>query len=141
MRGTLAWAASAFFALVLVAGGAAAEDAPSGSYQDTCSDISMDGHTLNATCRTFDQDENQTSLPYANSCVGVVSNVDGVLACTGPTGSYALTCRNASVSGNTLTAECQRRDGTTYVESSVEFSGFQHPVTNCDGQLVDRPDC
>ena len=140
MRIILGWIASAFLGLTLFAAAAAAQDAPSGSYQETCSNISMDDHTLNATCRTFDGHENQTSLPFAESCVGVISNVNGVLACTGPTGSYALTCRDASVSGRTLSASCQRIDGS-YTESSVEFSGFQHPVTNCDGQLVDRPDC
>ena len=140
MNRLLGLAASATVALALATGPAVAEDPPAGSYQQTCTGISMDGHTLRATCRTFDQSENQTELPFANSCVGVVSNVDGVLACTGPTGSYHLTCRDAHVEGSTVSASCQKTDGS-YMESSTSFSGFQHPVTNCDGQLVDRPDC
>ena len=117
-----------------------ANAAPSGSYEQTCSDIRMDGSTLHANCTTFDQSSNATSLPFAESCVGVISNVNGVLACTGPTGSYAETCSDASVSGQTLSATCRKIDQSE-MQSSVTFSGFQHPVTNCDGQLVNRSSC
>ena len=113
---------------------------PAGSYQQTCSDIRMEGSTLHASCLTFDQHSHDTSLAFADSCVGVISNVNGVLACTGPVGSYAETCRDAMVSGQTLSATCRKRDQSE-MQSSVTFSGFQHPVTNCDGQLVDRPNC
>lgn len=138
MRKYFGFLAVAALAATAIVGTAIAQ--PSGSYQETCSDIRMEGDTLHATCMTFDQQPNETSLQFPNSCVGVISNVDGVLACTGPVGSYAETCTDASVSGQTLTATCRKIDGSM-MESSVEFSGFQHPVTNCDGQLVDRPDC
>ena len=127
---------------VMLAGGlsAQAQSAPAGSYQDTCQNISMDGRTLQATCKRFDGSMNRTNLPYANSCVGTVSNVNGVLACTGPTGSYAQTCHDAQVEDGVLSATCQRRDGS-WTRTHVRFQGFQHPVTNCDGQLVNSSSC
>lgn len=127
-------------AALAIAATAQAQGVPSGSYQQTCTNARMNGETLSATCKTFSGATNSTSLPFANSCVGVISNVDGNLACTGPTGSYARTCRSASVSGQTLSATCQKIDGS-WMKSSTGFSGFQHPVTNCNGQLVDRPNC
>ena len=114
--------------------------APAGSYQQTCTNITMNGETLSASCKTFSGSVKSTSLPFADSCVGVISNVDGNLACTGPTGSYARTCKSATVSGVTISASCQKVDGS-WMNSSSGFSGFQHPVTNCNGQLVDRPNC
>lgn len=132
-------AAAAAFAMAISAAGTA-QAAPSGSYEQTCTNIGMNGDTLTATCKTFSGSMNSTSLPFATSCVGVISNVDGNLACTGPTGSYALTCQNASVSGDKLTASCKRINGS-WMTSTTRFSGFQHPVTNCDGTLVDRPTC
>ena len=139
MRGFLMAAAAA--AMVgLLGGGAQAQSLPPGSYKDTCTNASMDGETLKATCKRFDGSTNKTDLPFASSCVGTISNVNGILVCTGPTGSFARTCHNASVEGHILTATCQKRDGS-WTRSSTSFSGFQHPVTNCDGQLVDRPNC
>lgn len=127
---------------VMLVGGlsAQAQGVPSGSYTETCSNIQMDGRTLQANCKRFDGSMNKTELPFANSCVGTISNVNGVLACTGPTGSYAQTCHDAQVEDGVLSATCQRRDGS-WTRSHVRFQGFQHPVTNCDGQLVNRKSC
>jgi len=113
---------------------------PAGSYQQTCSNIALNGETLSASCTRFDGSQNNTELPFATSCVGIISNVDGNLVCTGATGSFARTCKNSSVANNTLSATCQKVDGS-WVPSSTSFSGFQHPVTNCNGQLVDKPNC
>lgn len=117
-----------------------ADNLPPGSYKDTCSSISLNGETLKATCKRFNGSSNKTELPFATSCVGIISNVDGNLVCTGPTGSFARTCRNMVVSNDILSATCQRRNGS-WQESHTSFSGFQHPVTNCDGNLVDKPKC
>lgn len=133
---------AAAVAVALLAGGFAVQAAelPPGSYKDTCQNATMDGETLKASCKRFDGSMNSTDLPFADSCVGIISNVNGILVCTGPTGSYARTCHDAKVEDHILTATCQRRDGS-WTRSSTSFSGFQHPVTNCDGQLVDRPNC
>lgn len=113
---------------------------PPGSYQETCSNIVVSGETLSATCKTFSGQSNKTELPFATTCVGNISNVNGVLVCTGATGSFARTCRDASIANAKLTANCQKIDGSWMV-SSTTYSGFQHQVTNCNGQLVDKPNC
>jgi len=115
---------------------------PDGSYQATCTNITLNGETLTASCTRFDGSKNNTELPFATSCVGNVSNVDGNLVCTGATGSFARTCKDASIANNKLTATCQKSDGSwSATPSTISYSGYQHQVTNCNGQLVDSPDC
>lgn len=126
--------------ITLCTGAAFAGTLPPGSYTQTCSNASLNGETLTATCKRFDGSSKQTELPFATSCVGSISNIDGNLACSAPTGSYARTCKNSRVEGHMLYATCQRINGS-WKDSSTSFSGFQHPVTNCDGNLVDRPNC
>lgn len=127
--------------LALFAVPALASNAPAGSYQKTCSNISYDGTTLSATCRTMAGANNQTSLAFPASCQGDVGNVNGILACTGPVGSYALTCNSISVSGNTLSANCQKRDGSWIPAKLSGFQGFQGDVTNCNGTLQNGGTC
>ena len=112
-----------------------AQPAPAGSYQKTCSGISVSGTTLNASCKTFSGQSMQTNLPYYASCVGDIGNINGTLACAGPNGSYALTCTNATVSGNTLSATCRKKDQTPVQTSLPGFQGFQGNISNCDGKL------
>lgn len=112
-----------------------AQSAPAGSYQKTCSGISVSGTTLNATCKTFNQQNMQTTLPYFASCVGDIGNINGTLACAGPNGSYALTCTGATVTGNTLSATCKKKDQTPVQTSLPGFQGFQGNISNCDGKL------
>jgi hypothetical protein len=118
---------------------ALAQSPPSGSYQKTCTGASMSGTTLNATCTTFSGSSSKTSLPFATSCVGDIGNINGVLACAGPNGSYSLTCKNATVSGTTLSATCQRIDGSWVPASLPNFQGFQGNISNCDGKLQNGP--
>lgn len=131
MLGSMAITATA----VLGLSAGQAQQAPAGSYQKTCSNIAVSGTTLNASCKTFNQQSMQTSLPYFASCVGDIGNINGTLACAGPNGSYALTCTNATVSGNTLSATCRKRDQTPVQTSLPGFQGFQGNVSNCDGKL------
>jgi len=128
--GTLA---AAMLALGISA--ALAQPAPAGSYQKTCSDISVSGTTLNASCRTFSGQAMTTSLPYYASCVGDIGNINGTLACAGPNGSYALTCTDATVKGDTLTARCKKKNGEIVDSSLKGFQGFQGDISNCDGKL------
>jgi len=108
---------------------------PAGSYQKTCSNISVSGTTLNATCKTFNQQNMKTSLPYYASCVGDIGNINGTLACAGPNGSYALTCTDATVKGNTLTANCRKKNQQVVPAGLPGFQGFQGNISNCDGKL------
>jgi hypothetical protein len=122
-------------AALLAFGISAALAAPAGSYEKTCTDISVSGTTLNATCKTFNQQPMKTSLPYYASCVGDIGNINGTLACAGPNGSYALTCEDATVKGDTLTARCKKINGQ-FVDSALKgFQGFQGDISNCDGKL------
>ncbi|MBI3705712.1 MAG: hypothetical protein HY244_18105 [Rhizobiales bacterium] len=114
---------------------AQAQSAPAGSYQKTCTGISVSGTTLNASCKTFSGQSMQTNLPYYASCVGDIGNINGTLACAGPNGSYALTCTNATVSGNTLSASCKKINGQMQQTSLPGFQGFQGNISNSDGQL------
>ena len=123
------------FALAFGTLAAQAQQAPAGSYQKTCSNVSVSGTTLNATCKTFNQQENKTDLPYFASCVGDIGNINGTLACAGPNGSYALTCENATVKGNTLSASCKKINGQMENTSLANFQGFQGNISNCDGKL------
>jgi hypothetical protein len=132
----LVWGSVALVAMaVLGVSAGQAQQAPAGSYQKTCSGISVSGTTLNATCKTFNQQNMQTNLPFFASCVGDIGNINGTLACAGPNGSYALTCTDATVKGNTLSATCKKKDQTPVQTSLPGFQGFQGNINNCDGKL------
>lgn len=120
---------------------ALADSAPPGSYQKTCSDISYDGTTLKAQCKTMQGAPMAASLAYPTSCIGDIGNINGVLACAGPNGSYAMTCRNMMVQGTTLSGECQKRDQSWIRASLANFQGFHGDITNCDGMLQNGGTC
>jgi hypothetical protein len=54
---------------------------PGGSYQQSCTDTSLNGNTLAATCRTRKQRAQRTSLANVDRCVGDIANIDGKLRC------------------------------------------------------------
>ncbi len=112
---------------------------PTGSYTKTCSGITMSGDTLQASCTRMDGSKAQTELPFASSCVGDIGNVNGVLACAGPNGSYSITCTGISVSGNTLNATCRTKAGQMVPATLPGFQGFQGNISNCDGKLQNGP--
>ncbi|MEW5729937.1 MAG: CVNH domain-containing protein [Pseudomonadota bacterium] len=128
-------------AAVLYSLPALAANPPAGSYQKTCSNIGFDGTTLTASCRTMGGQMVQTSLQFPQSCIGDVGNINGILACTGPSGSYALTCKGMAVSGTTLAGQCQKRDGSWIPASLSNFQGFQGDITNCNGTLQNGGTC
>ena len=59
-----------------------AQALPPGSYQQSCSNIGMQGSTLSAVCRATDGRGVQTALNVAN-CVGDIGNNNGQLQCNG----------------------------------------------------------
>lgn len=126
----------AVLALAVLAGTTAfAQTPPPGSFQKTCSGASVTGTTLKASCKTFQGASIPASLDYASGCVGDIGNVNGVLVCTGAVGSFSLTCKDATVSGHTLSATCQKKDGSWIPASLPNFQGFQGNISNCDGKL------
>lgn len=75
---------SSIVAVALAAGFAVVAPAsaqPSGSYRDSCEDISAGTNTLRALCRTEDGEWNRTRLEGYASCTGDIANDDGRLVC------------------------------------------------------------
>jgi hypothetical protein len=106
----------------------AAQSAPSGSYQQSCRNVGMEGSTLYASCRSINGQWQSASLPDFQRCAGDIGNDNGTLRCDMrrneyqpapqanwqngvPGGSYAQTCRDIRTNGNTLEATCDTGSG------------------------------
>ncbi|SRR5579859_734190 len=74
-------------ALALILGGtakpAAAQQAPSGSYQQTCRNIGVQGSTLYAECMDTNRNWQSSQLRDYDRCNGEIQNLNGSLQCTG----------------------------------------------------------
>src|ERR1700743_526745 len=112
--------AAVIISLGLTVRPALAQDAnPSGSYQQTCTDISVDKDTLIAKCQDAKGKPHATKLSNYAKCSTDIENKKGNLACAHsehsapgvPTGSYTETCKNNQMKGSTLHAVCQSADG------------------------------
>jgi len=84
-----------------------------------------------------------STLLIFNTCTSPASNVDGYLSCnrgpqTPPPGSYTQTCTNPTFDGTSLTAQCEREDGTLANPSSIpnvancSSISNQHGILSCD---------
>lgn len=137
---------------------------PPGSYADTCRNIYMQGDQLVAECQKRNGDWRRTSLDDADRCRGGIVNIDGRLACGGdngygygrddrgyrggyyrdrggwqggyPPGDYVQTCRNISMQGNQLVAECQKRNGDWRRTSLDNVDLCTDQIVNNDGRLI-----
>lgn len=124
--------------------------APSGSYQQSCRGINMNGNMLSAQCTNSSGAPVFSSLD-TNSCRGRdISNDNGYLRCGSgggpvpptpprptqpPSGSYQQSCRGISMSGNTLRAQCTNEQGRP-VSSSLDLNGCRgKEVYNDNGYL------
>lgn len=58
-------------------------DGPSGSYENTCTNIRMDGYTLKASCQRNNGSWRWTELDNAYDCDGHIANFNGRLVCRG----------------------------------------------------------
>ena len=64
-----------------------AQNQPTGSYSQSCSDIKVTNNTLTASCRKLDGGYNKTSLTKLDNCLnsismyGDIGNIDGNLIC------------------------------------------------------------
>ena len=129
---------------------------PPGTYVDTCRNIYMQGNQLVAECQKRNGDWRRTSLANADQCNGGIVNLDGRLACGGdngynggynqgnyrrgwqnglPPGDYVQTCRNISMNGDRLQAECQERDGD-WRRTSLDNADRCNGIANDNGRLV-----
>ena len=125
---------------------------PRSDYQQTCRNIYMDGDRLVAECQERDGDWHRTSLDDAFRCRGEIHNINGNLTCGGgdsddwrdrrrwrnglPPGDYAQTCRNISLNGDRLYAECQKRNGHWHRTSLEDIDRCSGPIANDNGNLV-----
>jgi hypothetical protein len=139
--------------------------APAGSYQQTCTNIRTRGAVLTASCATYSGQRVRSSLAFA-SCRGTdIGNINGQLTCVRsgngygrgrghrgwgrggrynngynngslPAGSYQQSCSNASMSGTTLTANCQAANGGT-MTSYLDITQCRptDDIGNLNGQL------
>jgi hypothetical protein len=110
--------------------GASAQNAPSGSYQQSCRNVGVDGSTLYANCQNSNGDWQSARLSDYQRCGGDIGNDNGTLRCDMrnnnyqpiaqnnnwqngvPSGSYAQTCRDIRTNGSTLEASCDTGSGS-----------------------------
>jgi len=123
---------------------AAAQNPPSGSYQQTCQDASVSTvngtSVLTATCETTTGLWMQSQLVDYTQCQGEPANLDGTLACniggSPPAGSYTQTCRNEWWDQGTLNAECQTLSGVWQQTQLANAGQCQQAPSNLDGTLA-----
>jgi hypothetical protein len=139
-----------FLAMIILLGCAAgishAQEAnPAGSYQQTCSDISVKKGTLYAKCQDAQGKSHSAKLSHYEKC-SEIANKDGKLECAGgekaatpspsqPGGSYTDSCRNIHMKGATLHAVCKSLDGRELPTSLKEANRCAEGVANINGIL------
>ena len=111
-------------ALCFAASGVRAQS-PS-SFQNSCSNITISGTTLRASCRRIDGTYDSTSIQ-----INGIEKKNGSLQVTGASpSSYQKTCRDIGVNGDVLAATCKKIDGSWQL-SSVQVPG----IANINGVL------
>lgn len=137
-----------FLAIMLLLGcaaglSAAQETNPAGSYQQTCSDVSVKKGTLYAKCQDAKGKSHSAKLFHFEKCSDI-ANKNGKLECAGeekaaapsqPGGSYADSCRNIQMKGSTLHAVCKSLDGRELPTSLKDANRCAEGVANINGIL------
>lgn len=132
-------------ALGLIGGLAAAQAAnPAGSYQQSCSDISVKKGTLYAKCKDEKGKGHSAKLSSYEKCSDI-ANKNGSLVCAAaaesgtasgvPAGSYQQTCKDIQLKGNTLRAVCKDHTGRDTATVLREVNRCAQGVVNLDGFL------
>ncbi len=139
MRYVLTVGALAVTAILCTPGTSKAQGIPPGSYHDTCKDVSLNGDTLNAQCRSNAGHWHATAIHQFARCVGDITNNDGNLRCEKggqpPAGSYRESCQDIRVRFDTLYARCKNRDGRWQDATLEGFSRCGADIGNVDGRL------
>jgi len=124
--------------------GVAQEATPPGSYQQTCSDISVKKGNLYATCRDDKGKTHSAKLSHYEKCSDIM-NKNGSLHCSAgvgeggspslPRGSYTESCRDVTMKGNTLHAVCKSVDGHEASAMLRDANRCVQGVANINGVL------
>lgn len=147
--------------VLLIPATAAAQQAPGGTYLQTCRDVGVRGSTLYATCQNTSSGWQSSELRDFQGCSSDIQNINGNLQCTmgsyggydrdrggdrnrdrdhrgdndrAPRGSYIQSCQNISVSGHTLQASCQKRNGN-FRQTSLRSYNRCGDIVNNNGRL------
>ena len=138
-----------FFAITILLGStsrpsAAQEANPAGSYQQTCSDISVKKGNLYAKCQDTKGKTHSAKVSHYEKC-SEITNKNGKLECSGggddggassqPRGSYTDSCRNIQMKGTTLHAVCKSLDGRELPTSLKDANRCSEGVANINGIL------
>jgi hypothetical protein len=114
---------------------------PAGSWMLSCTNASMKGSVLRATCGKINGTQAKSAVNMAECDRGsTVSNIDGHLACDSgeiaqmPNGSWAKSCKDWGMKGPLLRATCGKIDGT-WVASTLDSRECVGTVSNIDGKL------
>ncbi|HEY2914748.1 MAG TPA: CVNH domain-containing protein, partial [Candidatus Angelobacter sp.] len=137
-----------FLAIMLFGGcavglGAAQQANPEGTYQQTCSDVSVKKGTLYAKCQDTRGKSHAAKLSHYEKCSDI-ANKNGKLECAGgekaaapsqPAGSYTESCKNIQMKGTTLHAVCKSLDGRELPTSLKDANRCAEGVANINGIL------
>jgi hypothetical protein len=123
-------------------GGSPQEGNPPGSYQQTCSDISVRKGNLYAKCQDEKGKVHSAKLSRYEKCSTDIVNKNGSLQCRSehaapsqPPGSYTETCKDIKMKGTTLHAVCKSIDGREMPTSLKEANRCSEGVANINGIL------
>ena len=121
---------------------AAAGELPRGSWTQSCSNASMSGPDLRATCSKIDGSSITTSRNVIECRKPVtLSNIDGQLTCDQtklvlmPEGNWIINCRGSSMKGPVLQASCGKIDGA-WATTSIDVRTCDTTINNINGILI-----
>jgi hypothetical protein len=117
---------------------------PGGSYTKFCQAMYISGGTLFATCKNATGQFVSSSLPNVRQCAWGADDINGILKCDKPPGSYQQTCRNILLNDTTLTANCLNSGGQLMpanfnVAQCMPQLSFGGDLTNTQGSLGCTP--
>lgn len=114
-------------------------DEPTGSYQNSCVSIQMQGGNLYANCQDVNGRWHNAQLNMDQCPGGPVANNNGTLVCgpggygisnSMPRGSWRASCRNATQDGTMLYAQCDN-GASGWNDTSMDLN-------DCPSQVVDN---
>jgi hypothetical protein len=122
---------------------AAQEANPPGSYQQTCTEISVKKRNLYAKCQDEKGKAHHSKLAHYEKCSADIANKNGSLQCargesgapSQPAGSYTESCRDIRMKGSTLHAVCKSLDGREAPTSLRDANRCSQGVVNINGIL------